>query len=220
MKLKVTLVRAGQDQGTDLLVETDPSVPTARIAAAIAERDPLGTTGVGLAERTIRVEGVDGTRVVAPDMAIGDAPIRSGDRISVIDGAGRYVEAGDERAAAATLLVVEGPDRDTRFHLRPGSSQVGRQRGSDVHLADPMVSKRHARLNVTDVIEVIDLASANGILVDGEHTARSILRPGDHITLGETTLLVEHHSQPAASVVGSTVAFNRSPHLDPRYEGH
>jgi len=95
---------------------------------------------------------------VDPEEALGTASLRSGDRVSIVDGAGAFVDAADQRAVAATLLVAEGPDAGRRFELRSGAHHVGRDSSNEIVLSDPMVSKRHARLNVSDVVEAFRLA--------------------------------------------------------------
>ncbi|MEK1905615.1 MAG: FHA domain-containing protein, partial [Pseudomonas sp.] len=41
-----------------------------------------------------------------------------------------------------------------------------------------------------DVLEVKDLASANGVLVNGEKRSAAVLQPGDQVRMGSVTLLV------------------------------
>ena len=70
-------------------------------------------------------------------------------------------------AAVATLNVISGPDAPKQFPLHRGTNLVGRDRGTDVRLSDPLVSKRHAKVNVSDHVELIDDGSANGIVIGG-----------------------------------------------------
>ena len=74
------------------------------------------------------------------------------------------------------------------MELRPGHTIVGRGGpGVDLVLADPLVSKRHARIEVgAGGIEVVDLNSANGVLVDGGQVQRVRTVPGQAIVLGDT----------------------------------
>ncbi|HRE03792.1 MAG TPA: hypothetical protein PLV68_21025, partial [Ilumatobacteraceae bacterium] len=50
---------------------------------------------------------------------------------------------------------------------------------------------------------------------------RVVLRPGDTVTIGETTLSAVLHRTTGGTRVagGHSIAFNRSPRLDPRYAG-
>ena len=71
-------------------------------------------------------------------------------------------------------LVVMGPD-EFASHPLPAAGEIviGRGAGIDVTLADPLASRRHARLRVGATLEVEDLGSANGTRV---HQTR--LQPG------------------------------------------
>jgi S-DNA-T family DNA segregation ATPase FtsK/SpoIIIE len=63
---------------------------------------------------------------------------------------------------------------------------IGRDAGCDVVLADPLVSKRHARIEVDQGVELVDLNSANGLIVDGGRVQRGPGHPGQVITIGDT----------------------------------
>ncbi len=55
---------------------------------------------------------------------------------------------------------------DVRAHRRAGRP-IGRGADCDVRLTDPLVSKRHADLVIGDVVEIVDDASANGLVMSG-----------------------------------------------------
>jgi len=87
--------------------------------------------------------------------------------------------------------------------LLPGAEMViGRSTSCDVHLDDPMASRRHARLYLGESAAVEDLGSANGTRVrDAQiapHTLTSIA-PGDIISIGSTLLVMQQtrHSNAA-----------------------
>ena len=69
--------------------------------------------------------------------------------------------------------------------MRRGHSTIGRAVGVDVVLADALVSKRHARVEVDQGIELVDLNSANGLIVDGGLVQRVRVMPGQVITIGD-----------------------------------
>lgn len=248
MLLKVTLTGRGAPTGTDLLIDVDPTATVGGLAQAIAERNPETLAGgsspvaarsagpppgvrgslataepapdVERHELSIRIEGPGAPRVLDPKTTVGDATLRSGDAVSVVAESSRFLDAADVRSAAATLVVREGPDEGQRFALRAGANQAGRDRTSELVLTDPMVSKRHARFNVSDVVEVIDLGSVNGTFVAGGQVDRAVLRPGDTVLLGDTLLAVESvRAGEGERGAGAQEPFNRSPYLDPVYEG-
>jgi S-DNA-T family DNA segregation ATPase FtsK/SpoIIIE len=155
---------------------------------------------------------------VGSSALVGEAGIRSGSRVML---AADSAPVGDGQAPVAVLTVHSGPNAGATFDLPSGSTTVGRGPSCDVRLDDPMVSTHHARINVGDEVEIIDDNSSNGILVGGELVPRLTLRAGDRITLGETVISVASR-RPAAigtAPLNPAVPFNRSPRVDPVYEG-
>jgi hypothetical protein len=79
-----------------------------------------------------------------------------------------------------------------RIVLSGGRFVIGRSRDADLTLDDPNVSRRHAELRREDGSWVVaDLASTNGVKVNGRRVAEHRLTPGDEITLGLETLHFE-----------------------------
>ena len=69
---------------------------------------------------------------------------------------------------------------------------IGRSRDCDLMLDDPNVSRRHAELRQEDGHWVVaDLASTNGVKVNGRRVQEEPLSPGDEITLGLEKLRFE-----------------------------
>ena len=69
---------------------------------------------------------------------------------------------------------------------------VGRHHACDIVLSDVSVSRRHARLTFRDGNWVLrDLDSTNGTLLNGEPVIRCRLLPGDLLTLGDESVLVD-----------------------------
>ncbi|HEX7717983.1 MAG TPA: FHA domain-containing protein, partial [Marmoricola sp.] len=122
---------------------------------------------------------------LSAEQAIGDVAVASGYRVRLIpDGS-----AGRRNVDAALVVrVTGGPDRHREIRLPEGSFTIGRDPDCDLVLNDPLVSKRHARVEVRDVAEIVDLNSANGLLVDGGLVARLVLRTGTTVALGDTEL--------------------------------
>lgn len=69
---------------------------------------------------------------------------------------------------------------------------IGRADGCDVRLADPLVSRRHARVLSSPVgTGIEDLCSTNGLYVNGRRRLGiTPLHPGDVLQLGGTLWLV------------------------------
>jgi diguanylate cyclase (GGDEF)-like protein len=88
---------------------------------------------------------------------------------------------GDKRAA---LVMLAGPAPGQLYRLS-STLMIGRDTDADIHISDPAVSRRHARLVVEGGRYFIeDLGSANGILVAGAKVAHSELHTGDRIQIG------------------------------------
>ena len=97
----------------------------------------------------------------------------------------------DTEAMAISVLEVH-PAGNRERRLDSGGV-IGRANVCDIHLDDPFVSRRHARVissNVGTAIE--DLGSSNGIYVNGRRSAGiTPLHPGDVVQLGGTVWLVQ-----------------------------
>lgn len=89
----------------------------------------------------------------------------------------------------ATVLRISDAHgtRDVRVEL---PSVIGRSADSEVVIRDPKISSRHARLVRADdgSIEIEDTGSANGVHVGDLRVSTSVVRVGDSIRLGDTTL--------------------------------
>ena len=67
---------------------------------------------------------------------------------------------------------------------------IGRTHGCDIMLAEEDVSRRHARVTVHDDgrVEVTDLGSSNGLLLQGKRVPSAFLTDGARIGIGRATL--------------------------------
>ncbi len=79
------------------------------------------------------------------------------------------------------------PER--RVALDRGILALGRAEDNDLVLPDVGVSRRHARLHVTDdAVLVEDMGSGNGTWFKGQRVARQVLGDGDEVTIDPFTL--------------------------------
>ncbi len=101
----------------------------------------------------------------------------------------------------ASILVIQGADKDRPFDLYDGENIIGRQRCA-VRLTDKTVSRRHASIaarNGTWMLE--DLGSANGTYLNGVKVTRPMpVSRGDQIRCG-ATLLVFGGGRPTEAAV-------------------
>jgi S-DNA-T family DNA segregation ATPase FtsK/SpoIIIE len=225
MKIRLTLVRPGNDN-VDISVTAEPTSSIADIARAVHNADPKRTGAIHSesGSLTLRlhhgadVSGVTGSKVLDQAATLSDSNLASGAVISLSPVASVATHTKDNDVAAV-VTIVEGPDTGRQFSLPVGSTSIGREGGNRIVLGDPLVSKVHARLNVTDLVEVIDAGSANGTLVNDQQVDRVALVTGDRVTVGDTVFTVETVAHAGAVEQAGVVHFNRSPRLDPLYVG-
>jgi S-DNA-T family DNA segregation ATPase FtsK/SpoIIIE len=223
VKLKLSL-RRGAGSSVDVLVTADSTATVQDVAHALAEGDALAAPGAVNASDTptLLVASPAGQPVhLDPATPIGDAPIGSGFDASVVPAA---PGSAGSSATAALMRIHSGPDAGRTIPLAAGSTVIGRVAPAQVLLEDPLVSKRHARVDVDQGIELVDLNSANGLVVDGGLVQRVRVLPGQRITIGATEVsfaLVPRTATDEALVLerGGALMFNRSPRVEDRYAG-
>lgn len=231
MKVKLTLRRPGAPL-TDIVVTADSTATVADVAHHIATTDPLRSIRVAHGETlTLSVAPPTSERLVTlnPDLAIGDAPVGSGFLAEIVNlGADRIATGTAGARPAAHLRVLSGPAAGQEFSLPIGHFVIGREASADAHLADPLVSKKHARIEVAGTfVELVDLNSANGILVDGGLVQRLRVIPGQPFTLGDSEIVVRLVGDFDGSAAdqdpvlerGGALLFNRSPRVEERFAG-
>jgi pSer/pThr/pTyr-binding forkhead associated (FHA) protein len=82
-----------------------------------------------------------------------------------------------------------------RHPLQPPGLIIGRGTDADLRINDPGISRRHAQVRVSPRgsaldLEIVDLGSTNGIVVDGRRVQRAPIGEGSRIEIGNTRMLV------------------------------
>jgi len=91
--------------------------------------------------------------------------------------------------APASLVLVQGGQPIRTWPLAASELTIGRAEQSDIPLADPGVSRNHARVvREGDDFIVEDLRSTNGTEVNGQPIRRRRLANGDLLKLASSTL--------------------------------
>jgi FHA domain-containing protein len=91
--------------------------------------------------------------------------------------------------APASLILVQGGQPIRTWPLAAPELTIGRAEQSDISLADPGVSRNHARVvREGDDFIVEDLRSTNGTEVNGQPIRRRRLANGDLLKLASSTL--------------------------------
>ncbi|MGN6327257.1 FtsK/SpoIIIE domain-containing protein [Pseudolysinimonas sp.] len=222
MRLKLTL-RRDDGSDSDIVVTTDAGASIAEVAGALERVDPRSAGSPATGPQTLRaaLPGAGSPVMLPPDAAIGEAWIGSGATVELVDAARfRPGSHAAGRPPVARLRILSGAQSGRSWELSAGSIMIGRDPGCDVVLADdPMVSKRHARVDVESSIEIVDLGSANGVLVDGGLVGRFRVEDRVEVVIGDTRLEVTRIGEGEAPPTAGPVFFNRSPRIEPRYAG-
>jgi len=219
MKLKLTLSGSGREP-VDLVATVDAGATIGDLASYLSHSDPrhaVVSSAGSVDDVTLAVVGRE-TLALDSRVPIADSGLHSGVTVALSRGGQAYRDP--DATADAILTVVEGPDAGREFRLHRGANVIGREAGCEVLLSDPLVSRQHARVNVTDVVEILDLGSANGVVIGSGTVPRSTVRAGDAVQVGDTVFTVHVvTSETTVGVESTSVSFIRSPRLDPRYEG-
>lgn len=216
MRIKLTLLRA-EGRTTNLAVTADATATVGDVAISLFAGDPAHK-GAPVPERlTLRVSEYGATgagRTLDPASDLLTGGLRSGSTVALVQSSREHAAAGRGAGPAAAILrVLSGPDTGREFPLPDGVSTLGRDRDMDVRLTDPLVSKRHARITVGDVVEIVDLNSANGLVIGGARVAKAVLTALDEVVLGDSTVTVVSLRRAGGAPSSPVIEFNRSPRV-------
>ncbi len=126
----------------------------------------------------------------------------------------------------AYLIVLAGGNVGEMYRLDEGETFLGRGQTATIKLMDDGISRKHARiLQHGGEVLIEDLQSSNGTIVNGAPVATQLLKDGDKIRLGSTTILkftyndqldesFQQQMYEAALRDGLTKAFNKKYFLD------
>lgn len=95
--------------------------------------------------------------------------------------------------ASRSQLVLEV--NGMRHPLHPPGLVIGRGTDADLRINDPGISRRHAEIRVRGTgpaasVEIVDLGSTNGIVVNGQRVRQAHLSDGSRIEIGTTRMLI------------------------------
>lgn len=99
----------------------------------------------------------------------------------------REVQEIPESTARLVLFAGQLPAQE--FRLNKTVMNIGRTEENDIVLDHKSISREHARIVYeNNTFKIVDMKSANGVLVNGEQYARTELRNGDIVELGHLKL--------------------------------
>jgi serine/threonine-protein kinase len=103
-----------------------------------------------------------------------------------------------------SLVFADGPLTGRRIALPEGEFVVGRETDCQLVLDDPQASRRHAVfVRRSTSLEVKDLGSRNGVLVNSARVQSALLRVGDRVQVGSITFKVLPATTPRPPVSSS-----------------
>src|SRR5262245_43258925 len=104
----------------------------------------------------------------------------------------RCVQCGGS-LAVAVLEVVRGNLTERIYFLKPRAYTLGRARHNDFSLAEPSISKVHARITYQGSgFTIEDQGSLHGVYVNAAKVQKMELTPGCLVQLGHVTLMFSH----------------------------
>ena len=90
----------------------------------------------------------------------------------------------------AVLVVTQGPAAGSRFVLDEDRVTLGRHPDSDIFLDDITVSRRHAEISRTGLVQhVKDMGSLNGTYLNSRRVEEAGLKDGDELQVGRFKLI-------------------------------
>jgi Protein of unknown function (DUF3662)/FHA domain len=105
-------------------------------------------------------------------------------------------EAVSAEELAMEREVVSLTVNGTKHEVKQRRLVIGRSRDCDLQLSDANVSRRHAELRQEGASYwIVDLASTNGIEVNGKRVKRAKLHDGDRVTLGSTAVVFSRQTE-------------------------
>lgn len=198
MKLKLT-VRNGSRESLDIQLTADVTVTVGQAAHALVVGHPQGSAWRDQAisnqlPLTLRVHhpGAEGGVLLDTAEPLGLADVRSGAWIEAVPLGRNEPEDRYVRPPRALLRCMTGPLQGTEFPLFDGPNLVGRHWHCRVRLADPLVSRTHARIDIAEsdigalVISITDLGSLNGTMVGGAAVVAADFPLGTDVMIGNT----------------------------------
>jgi len=89
----------------------------------------------------------------------------------------------------ASLTILRGPAAGTEFMLERKRAILGRSGEVEFQIDDPSISSEHVAFELDAAgFGIRDLASTNGVKLNGAEVLASALKHGDRIALGECEL--------------------------------
>ncbi|HOX46816.1 MAG TPA: GGDEF domain-containing protein [Myxococcota bacterium] len=98
---------------------------------------------------------------------------------------------GSLNSRQASLIVISGASAGKMFKVASEALTIGRGKDCEIMLAEEGISRNHCRIEPDGHgnVAIVDLNSTNGTFFNGNRITRHLLRDGDKVQVGSTTIL-------------------------------
>jgi pSer/pThr/pTyr-binding forkhead associated (FHA) protein len=95
---------------------------------------------------------------------------------------------GSKNQPRGVLEFISGANSGQLVKLRRDATILGREKG-DIILKDTEISSTHCQIQLIDgTYHIFDMNSTNGTFVNGQRIIKAKLKPGDLVTVGNTSI--------------------------------
>jgi len=201
----------GPGGGEDVALTVDKEHTVAEAIQALAEFSEVPARDV------LSVSRSSGWEQFRADQPMGDVGLVSGDKVAI----GSIADQRPHRRGTGIirLAVTSGPNAAQSFELGVGEHSLGRSGDATVTLDDPMISRHHVSLVVSEDASVRlhpNLEAANKVRLNGAAITESVdLGPIDVVQIGASRLRVRDavEPEPRARDFFGGVPFHRTPYF-------
>ena len=114
------------------------------------------------------------------------------------------------------LRVKSGADKGKTYEITGESTTIGREDDCAIQIPDQGISRKHSEIfRIGEMFFIRDLESRNHTFVNEKEIDEELLRIGDRIQIGTTTLVFEDRVTPAGSSPRPSPAQPRRPSTPP-----
>jgi two-component system cell cycle response regulator len=132
-----------------------------------------------------------------------------------------------DESRSACFVIIAGTQTGAMYKLDEGETIIGRSKDASIRIDDEGVSRLHAKIirQPDGTVAIVDLNSTNGTFCNGERVDKHVLRDGDKIQIGTTTIIkfsfqdsleedFQRHQYESATRDPLTSCYNKSTFLE------
>jgi pSer/pThr/pTyr-binding forkhead associated (FHA) protein len=96
------------------------------------------------------------------------------------------------------IRVESGPDAGKAYRIQPPRINIGRDPQCHIALTDPKVSRKQVTISFKDNVVCEDVSTRKNTLINGKACGKTVLKPGDKISFGQTVLMFQTRTNESA----------------------